>query len=117
MAPTSKERSRLIVASHQSARTLRALALLLLRDQPKTYCRQRPGGVTSISGARAETVAFRRSLMRAFTALWSPQSNSFGTGSRDGGDRKSTRLNSSHVRISYAVFCLKKKKKKKINLI
>src|SRR6266498_5970356 len=26
-------------------------------------------------------------------------------------DRKSTRLNSSHVRISYAVFCLKKKKK------
>src|SRR5690554_7734724 len=28
-------------------------------------------------------------------------------------DRKSTRLNSNHVRISYAVFCLKKKKKKK----
>src|SRR5690554_7157561 len=27
-------------------------------------------------------------------------------------DRKSTRLNSSHVRISYAVFCLKKKTKK-----
>src|SRR5690625_5735473 len=27
------------------------------------------------------------------------------------GDRKSTRLNSSHVAISYAVFCLKKKKK------
>src|SRR3989442_4945121 len=31
---------------------------------------------------------------------------------RFGRDRKSTRLNSSHVRISYAVFCLKKKKKK-----
>src|SRR5207249_10592490 len=29
------------------------------------------------------------------------------------GDRKSTRLNSSHVSISYAVFCLKKKKKNK----
>src|SRR2546426_9336667 len=28
-----------------------------------------------------------------------------------GGDRKSTRLNSSHLVISYAVFCLKKKKK------
>src|SRR2546429_6280616 len=28
----------------------------------------------------------------------------------DGGDRKSTRLNSSHGYISYAVFCLKKKK-------
>src|SRR5690348_17883073 len=30
-----------------------------------------------------------------------------------GPDRKSTRLNSSHPSISYAVFCLKKKKKKK----
>src|SRR6266508_6765444 len=34
-----------------------------------------------------------------------------------GRDRKSTRLNSSHVAISYAVFCLKKKKKKKIELL
>src|SRR3712207_8281456 len=32
-------------------------------------------------------------------------------------DRKSTRLNSSHANISYAVFCLKKKKKQKINHI
>src|SRR6266496_5736397 len=32
-------------------------------------------------------------------------------------DRKSTRLNSSHVEISYAVFCLKKKKKKYITHI
>src|SRR5580698_2499728 len=31
--------------------------------------------------------------------------------SADAGDRKSTRLNSSHMSISYAVFCLKKKKK------
>src|SRR2546430_8834085 len=30
-------------------------------------------------------------------------------------DRKSTRLNSSHSQISYAVFCLKKKKKQKTN--
>src|SRR5215813_9849841 len=30
-------------------------------------------------------------------------------------DRKSTRLNSSHVRISYAVFCLKKKKHKRLD--
>src|SRR5690349_23250072 len=30
------------------------------------------------------------------------------------GDRKSTRLNSSHVEISYAVFCLKKKKKVRV---
>src|SRR2546427_2021839 len=32
-------------------------------------------------------------------------------GAGGGGDRKSTRLNSSHSQISYAVFCLKKKKK------
>src|SRR5262245_65006556 len=32
-------------------------------------------------------------------------------------DRKSTRLNSSHLGISYAVFCLKKKKKEKITTI
>src|SRR5256885_7594241 len=33
------------------------------------------------------------------------------SGPRAGADRKSTRLNSSHLVISYAVFCLKKKKK------
>src|SRR2546430_9155888 len=32
-------------------------------------------------------------------------------------DRKSTRLNSSHSQISYAVFCLKKKKKKVENVV
>src|SRR3989442_4541379 len=37
-----------------------------------------------------------------------------GAGEHAVADRKSTRLNSSHVRISYAVFCLKKKKKKEI---
>src|SRR5207302_3385807 len=41
---------------------------------------------------------------RGYTVVWCG-----GRGSRR--DRKSTRLNSSHVKISYAVFCLKKKKK------
>src|SRR2546429_2359188 len=45
-----------------------------------------------------------------------PQAAAAGLGARhgclDSGDRKSTRLNSSHGYISYAVFCLKKKKKK-----
>src|SRR5690625_5872344 len=36
-------------------------------------------------------------------------------GARVGADRKSTRLNSSHVAISYAVFCLKKKKERSTN--
>src|SRR5699024_11823257 len=37
--------------------------------------------------------------------------------SRAGEDRKSTRLNSSHVSISYAVFCLKKKKEMRASSI
>src|SRR2546430_3209056 len=44
---------------------------------------------------------------RRYTAL---QGRAEGSGSQR--DRKSTRLNSSHSQISYAVFCLKKKKKK-----
>src|SRR5437870_8431159 len=42
------------------------------------------------------------------TALGCPYTSRM-SAARDGGDRKSTRLNSSHVAISYAVFCLKKK--------
>src|SRR5256885_11630596 len=38
------------------------------------------------------------------------RSRAFRSSRRAGGDRKSTRLNSSHLVISYAVFCLKKKK-------
>src|SRR5690625_7052447 len=45
----------------------------------------------------------------AFNALMTALSATIGTGNI--ADRKSTRLNSSHVAISYAVFCLKKKKK------
>src|SRR3712207_7795122 len=39
------------------------------------------------------------------------RSRMIGISSAGSGDRKSTRLNSSHANISYAVFCLKKKKK------
>src|SRR5437763_8648863 len=54
---------------------------------------------------------------------WRPEDGPAAQGSRSprgagmlipAGDRKSTRLNSSHRCISYAVFCLKKKKKKKL---
>src|SRR3989442_1822789 len=43
-------------------------------------------------------------------ALREPEWDSRSARTRTTSDRKSTRLNSSHVRISYAVFCLKKKK-------
>src|SRR3712207_7830186 len=46
---------------------------------------------------------------RPISLLYSSRSPTSVSGSR--GDRKSTRLNSSHANISYAVFCLKKKKK------
>src|SRR2546422_7194024 len=41
-------------------------------------------------------------------ALTNPQIGNYGTSAGDNEDRKSTRLNSSHGYISYAVFCLKK---------
>src|SRR3712207_7264908 len=46
-------------------------------------------------------------VVAALQAAWSAVSRA--TSLQDG-DRKSTRLNSSHANISYAVFCLKKKK-------
>src|SRR5690554_7251862 len=51
----------------------------------------------------------RRSL--GLGAAAAPVASSAPASARQPLDRKSTRLNSSHVRISYAVFCLKKKKK------
>src|SRR5689334_23980185 len=61
----------------------------------------------AVGGARSESL----------TAV-AVRGHGVGQGHRGGrtgrrrGDRKSTRLNSSHSSISYAVFCLKKKKKK-----
>src|SRR5215475_15146524 len=58
-----------------------------------------------------------RSRRRAHLAPKPPERNRYCRASRRSSpvarrrpDRKSTRLNSSHVKISYAVFCLKKKK-------
>src|SRR6266542_4133608 len=52
------------------------------------------------------TTLFRSSPLWYSVLYWNP--NTFHV---PGSDRKSTRLNSSHGSISYAVFCLKKKKK------
>src|SRR5689334_23882384 len=64
------------------------------------------------------TTLFRSRCGRLRRALGVPGLRLGGRGDRHrlyapGKDRKSTRLNSSHSSISYAVFCLKKKKKKK----
>src|SRR6266571_2702952 len=54
------------------------------------------------------TTLFRSRARRSQSSCW-PRAGSFARSVRD---RKSTRLNSSHMSISYAVFCLKKKNKK-----
>src|SRR5438874_8128884 len=77
---------------------------LLIRRPPRstlfpyTTLFRSPGGLSG-SGPRPECL--RRYRSGASGCLSRPRP----------GDRKSTRLNSSHVEISYAVFCLKKKKK------
>src|SRR4249920_328088 len=59
------------------------------------------------NGAVALTVAATKPLF-----AWQGANNRVRMAVIGMGDRKSTRLNSSHVRRSYAVFCLKKKKEK-----
>src|SRR2546430_9386179 len=69
------------------------------------------------------TTLFRSPAVNDGPGHWKGRSTGLGIGKRLvaprwSADRKSTRLNSSHSQISYAVFCLKKKKKKiKINII
>src|SRR5439155_22813968 len=54
-------------------------------------------------------VARSRPLQRIAARLRDARDRAVDNGALRPGDRKSTRLNSSHVAISYAVFCLKKK--------
>src|SRR5258707_10089754 len=75
----------------RSFSTLRGQALASYSTQS---CQRSGGG----QEARSRTV-----ICSPLGAMWC----------RKGIDRKSTRLNSSHANISYAVFCLKKKKKSK----
>src|SRR5206468_8976648 len=83
--------------------------------------RDSPGGIASsrraleiaerLAAAPGSNTADRRNLGSVYVALgWQiARANEIERGL----DRKSTRLNSSHDQISYAVFCLKKKKKNK----
>src|SRR3712207_7703341 len=66
-------------------------------------------GARRPAGRRRRRRAYRRSHLAGVVRG--------GRGRRTQRDRKSTRLNSSHANISYAVFCLKKKKKDKTNKV
>src|SRR3712207_8336431 len=76
-----------------------------------------PGGATEEKGGQVlAAVGWRGG--QAENRNGTPQSPNNGLYfSEKGKDRKSTRLNSSHANISYAVFCLKKKNKKITKLI
>src|SRR5207245_4374328 len=69
-----------------------------------------PGRITTLPREYGE-----QDLARFFTACSERERVLFSTFLMTGLDRKSTRLNSSHGSISYAVFCLKKKKYSKID--
>src|SRR5205807_10467258 len=74
-------------------------------------------GESARSVARQDLAHVARSTLPAHAARHSERAQPHSEGRRAGfrrspqRDRKSTRLNSSHLVISYAVFCLKKKKK------
>src|SRR5690606_17842879 len=67
------------------------------------FCREQANPVTA---TYADSFKIRRTALRVRNPDNRPDSLELAVL-----DRKSTRLNSSHVKISYAVFCLKKKKK------
>src|SRR5690554_8106112 len=80
--------------------------LLQLYQNPiniNTATREELQKIFFLSDLQIEALLFQRFQNKAFYSIYEMQ------------DRKSTRLNSSHVRISYAVFCLKKKKSNKLS--
>src|SRR5690606_39706491 len=64
--------------------------------------------------ADGEAFSLRKPTYKFYDLGYGPMDERVMVSPRIAQDRKSTRLNSSHVKISYAVFCLKKKKKKTI---
>src|SRR5947209_14960319 len=79
-------------------------------DVAACACRRRQGLCESRESRRSAPARLRSAARaRGCTCL-----SRAGRDLTDDEDRKSTRLNSSHANISYAVFCLKKKKKREI---
>src|SRR5690242_21623590 len=77
-------------------------------------CLGRYAGTKERDEARFHSIAEHALRARASPAPQeSDAKKAYQEGAQARKDRKSTRLNSSHMSISYAVFCLKKKKKKR----
>src|SRR5690554_7407343 len=79
----------------------------LFRSYSETYNETAPA-VSAATPSNGVTLVILVPIV--FTILQPPLIVPKAIKKNDAKDRKSTRLNSSHVRISYAVFCLKKKK-------
>src|SRR5690606_40665024 len=82
-----------------------------------TYRDEAAGQVKSVTLVYPEEADITRQRVSVMTPigvalLGLAEGAAFYWDTRDNQDRKSTRLNSSHVKISYAVFCLKKKTQK-----
>src|SRR5699024_11969985 len=81
---------------------------LFAKDETSTSCPfARATAAISASGSTARI--FAPASLSCEARIPVPEPTSRMRGALASGDRKSTRLNSSHVSISYAVFCLKKK--------
>src|SRR3712207_8196599 len=84
----------------------------LFRSQPSTggNVGTLSGGKLTLNGTAASDVITLTLAGSTLTAKRGTATQNFPLASVTSIDRKSTRLNSSHANISYAVFCLKKKK-------
>src|SRR5699024_12552934 len=92
---------------HHTATTV--IYTLSLHDALPIYTAGELGGQVATPAAEADHAESLLRLLLPLSAVHPAQLESVGGVLTDGADRKSTRLNSSHVSISYAVFCLKKK--------
>src|SRR3712207_7924707 len=81
---------------------------LMIRRPPRSTLFPYTTLFRSISSGAFPNVALRKPATPG--PVWCPACSVASPISHASGDRKSTRLNSSHANISYAVFCLKKKK-------
>src|SRR2546430_3685098 len=90
----------------QPARSAASSSSALARGEPSSSARRYSNGSRLAAAASSSMKLSTTKMLRVGPT---PRQNAVGTPGGSCRDRKSTRLNSSHSQISYAVFCLKKK--------
>src|SRR3712207_7310952 len=89
--------------------TLFPYTTLFRSDEVKTGAAVAAGGATELFGVTPDVVCLAKAICGGLPGGAIGMTDELAA-LVESGDRKSTRLNSSHANISYAVFCLKKKK-------